>query len=350
MISPAPAGLVSELRRDFLLAGEPCRVIRADGPASEEPRAASIAIGAFDGVHRGHRHLLRKTVEDARARGIAAVAVTFDPDPDTVVSPHPAAKLMTSAARLGELARTGVDAVLVVPFTREVAALDHVAFFERVLAPYLDIASIHVGADFKLGAHGASNVEVISAWGAVRGISVTGHELVIDDPFGGEPSIISATHIRADLARGCVGDASRKLGRRYLVSGRVVHGRGEGTAMGFPTANVSRAELIQMPADGVYAGWTLVSSGDGASRVAYPAAINVGLPPMFAADPSSATLETTLLGFSGDLYGSEVSVLVSERLRPPVHFESREALVSTVKGNMEDVRRRFGGSGVDLSR
>lgn len=331
-----------ELRRDFLLDGnEPGPVARLSAPCppdSPRPVPCAIAIGVFDGLHEGHRHLLRRTVADARSRGVDAVAVTFDPDPDTVVCAKPSPKLLSVDDRLHALAHSGVDAVAVVPFTRELAGLDHTAFFEDVLAPHLAIESVHVGSDFRLGAGGASTLDVIAAWGRERGIEVVGHHLVRD---GG--ATVSATRIRALLAEGALDAAFRELGRRYLVRGEVVHGRGEGALMGFPTANVAHAPELQMPAVGVYAGWALTEEGS-----AYPAAVNVGLPPMFKDDVRSATLEATLLGFSGDLYGQELAVVFAERLRPPASFSSRDELIAAVRGNMEDVRRRFGDEAVRL--
>ena len=172
-----------------LARGREVRVLGAGAPAAT-PLPACVAIGAFDGVHRGHRHLLERCVADARARGVAAVAVTFDPDPDVVVSAAPAPKLLCCADRLRALSASGVDLVLVVPFTSALAALDHEAFFTRVLAPELDIRAVHVGSDFRLGAHGASTVEVIRAWGRDRGIEVLGHDLVLDDAVVGAPEVI----------------------------------------------------------------------------------------------------------------------------------------------------------------
>lgn len=370
-------GVATGLARDFLLDGSPAapvyrvliegasaasvRLIRsADSSAdsalqlraacapaaasgqdvlSQAPIAASVAIGVFDGLHLGHRGLLSKTVADARARGVAAIAITFDPDPDVVLSAHPASKLMTVADRLSALARAGIDAVVVVPFTKELAALDHVAFFDRVLAPVIDIESVHVGSDFRLGAKGASTVPVMRAWFARRGVEVYGHDLVRS-----EGSVVSATRVRGLIAAGELDQVREELGRNYYVRGEVVHGRGQGTGMGFPTANVRRSEHIQMPVDGVYAGWALLPNGE-----AWPAAINVGLPPMFADNPESATLEATLLGFSGDIYGQDIAVLFSKLLRRPISFGSLGELIATVKRDMATTADLFGDKPVDLS-
>ena len=229
--------------------------------------------------------------------------------------------------------------VAVVPFTRQLAALDHVAFFEGVLAPYLDIRAIHVGSDFRLGARGASTVPIIADWGTQKGIAVTGHDLILD---GDVP--ITATRIRSLIARGDVDSARRLLGRRPMLRGQVGPGRGQGTGMGFPTANVEVPGYAQMPADGVYAGFAEV---DGA---VWPAAINAGVPPMFADSVKSARLEANLIGFSGDLYDKKVAIAFDRLLRPSHSFESVDALIEAVNRDIETVREQFGTSPVRIAR
>lgn len=328
----------SELARDFLLTRKSAPIYRIPNLNAAEPLGpAAIAIGAFDGLHTGHRELIARTVADARGRGCAAYAVTFDPDPDVVLGGDPVAHLLPMAERLRALAATGVDGVIVVPFTRELAALDHAAFFERVLFPVCRVCSIHVGSDFRLGAGGASTVEVIRAWCAPRGIDVTGHELVRDD---GAP--ISATRIRGLLAAGDVVAAAHELGRRFAVRGIVSKGRHEGSDMGFPTANIVVPAGLQMPADGVYAGLALTEGW------VWPAAINVGVPPTFADRPGVAALEANLIGFSGELYGTTCALAFDRRLRPSRVFDSTEELISTVLGNIAEVRAEFGEGGVKL--
>lgn len=332
---------IAELRRDFLVGARAAGVRRIgegffdgfDGPAP-----ASIAIGVFDGLHVGHSELLARTVEDARRRGTISVAVTFDPDPDQVVSRSPSLKLMSVEDRLRALSLSGVDAVLVVPFDRSVAALDHVGFFEGVLAPYLDIRSIHVGSDFRLGARGASNVDVIARWGSQRSIEVFGHDLVSDQGVA-----VTATRIRSLLSKGEIDDVSRELGRTYVVRGAVGSGRGQGTGMGFPTANVIVDRMIQLPLDGVYAGYAYLDA------FVWPAAVNVGIPPMFAQSKRSARLEANLLGFSGDLYGKDLKVSFTKRLRPSCHFDSIAQLIEVVNGDIETVSRLHGDSAIRIA-
>lgn len=298
----------------------------------------AVAIGAFDGMHVGHRSLLASTVRAARAAGIAAYAVTFDPDPDEVVAPHPAKRLLTLEQRLGRLASSGVDGVLVIPFTRELAALDHAAFFERVLFPMLDVRQVHVGSDFRLGHRGASTVAIMRPWLQERGIALTGHDLVAQDG-----STVSATRIRSALAATHVEEAARELGRAYMVEGPVRAGQGKGTGMGFPTANIDVDPSMQMPGDGVYAGLALIG------RSVYAAAVNVGVPPMFKDEPGACPLEAHVIGYEGDLYHERVSLAFTSFLRPSVVFDSDQELIDTVLGNIASIREAYGAEGVSIA-
>lgn len=327
-----------ELARIFF-AGESdeARIVAAD--AFEDCAClgtASIAIGVFDGVHRGHRELIDAVVRDARNHGCKAVVVTFDPDPDVVVSSSPAQKLMTTSDRLHALALTGADAVVAVPFTPAVAALDHVGFLE-LLSRVVDIRSIRVGSDFRLGRGGASGVAEMQTWGAEHGVDVYGHELLCV-----EGQTICATRIRQELRQGHVELAAELLGRPYMLRGIVAGGRHQGSDMGFPTANIQVPEGIQVPADGVYEGLVLVDD------TVWPAAVNVGLPPTYADDAASAHLEANLIGYAGDLYGASVSLAFTRWLRPSRVFDSLDELIATVEGNIDDIRHHLGEQGVSI--
>ena len=328
---------VCELQRDFLSADGAAPVHRLDGTDAPALGPSVIAIGAFDGFHIGHQKLIARTVDDARRRGVRAVVVTFDPDPDCVVGPGPAPKLMAPGDRLRALSASGADAVLVVPFTRELAALDHVAFFEDVLGACLDVRAVHVGSDFRLGRGGASDVAVMRSWGSAHGVDVTGHSLVLADG-----SAVSATRIRVLLADGATEAAASELGRRFMLRGTIGSGRGQGTGMGFPTANIVVDERLVMPADGVYAGLALLQD------TVWPAAVNVGLPPTFADRAGSAHLEANLIGFTGDVRGERISLAFGRFLRPSRVFSSTRELIDTVMGNIEDIRSEFGESGVHI--
>lgn len=298
------------------------------------------AIGAFDGVHAGHRELLDRARQDAGSRGLPLVAVTFDPDPSVILGPDPQPALLSRDDRLRMLWSTGVDGVLVLDFTPAVASFDYRRFMDR-LAATLGLASVHVGEGFRLGAGGEGTVPRLAAWGMAAGVDVFGHRLLALDG-----STVSATRIRRDVAAGDVQEARRLLTRYHFSHGTVVHGRGEGASFGFPTANVVCPAGSVAPVSGVYGGYVVV---DG---LAWPAAVNAGLPPTFAEGGEGAPgpfLECALVGFSGDLYGSGVDVVLTEELRPSRRFEDVGDLRSVVLGNIEQVRRRLGEAPVGLA-
>ena len=262
--------------------------------------------------------------------------VTFDPDPDVVGELFARSKIDDDVRPLHALALTGADAVVAVPFTPAVAALDHVGFLE-LLSRVVDICSIRVGSDFRLGRGGASGVAEMQTWGAEHGVDVYGHELLCV-----EGQTICATRIRQELRQGHVELAAELLGRPYMLRGIVAGGRHQGSDMGFPTANIQVPEGIQVPADGVYEGLVLVDD------TVWPAAVNVGLPPTYADDAASAHLEANLIGYAGDLYGASVSLAFTRWLRPSRVFDSLDELIATVEGNIDDIRHHLGEQGVSI--
>lgn len=299
------------------------------------------AIGAFDGLHRGHRALLARARERADELGCRLAAVTFDPDPSRVLSAEPSPDLLSPEERGAFLLAAGADALVTFRFTPEFAALPYERFVREALGELVDVRAIVVGSDFRLGAGGAGDVSALARLGDEAGFDVIGLRLA---DAGGVP--ISATRARALLAEGRVEGAAGLLGRCHAVTGTVEHGRGEGTSFGFPTANVRVREGSCLPAEGVYAGLVCV---DGAAR-AWPAAINVGMPRTFSpGQEGEAFLEATLLGFSGDLYGARVSVVFVRWLREPRAFETLEELERVVLSNVDWVRRTLGERGVELA-
>lgn len=299
---------------------------------------AVCTIGAFDGIHRAHRFLFATTVGDALRRRAKSVIVTFDPDPDELFCPRSGVrKLLNNEDRVGLLSRFGADVVFVVPFTRALAALDPEHFLTEVLGSYMNPVAVHVGSNFRLGAGNSGTVEVLREIGAHRGFDVFGHSLQC-----AEAAPVSATRIRNLVGEGKVEEATRLLGRPHFLRGHVIPGRHEGTSFGFPTANVRVDYPYVMPAEGVYAGFVAV--GD----TAWPAAINVGIPRTFAAEEGCSYLEPHLLGFSGDIYDTDVRVAFTHFLRPQHAFASTDELIATVMHNIDQTRELFGDEGVAL--
>ena len=288
--------------------------------ASSQPLGTCVvAIGVFDGVHLGHQRLLADTVRDAATRGVAAVAVTFDRDPDQVVSPETAApQLLTLDDKERLIAATGVDTILVVPFTEALASLDADAFVDEVLCSAVIPLAVHVGSDFRFGRGATGDVDTLRAAVDRCGWDVVAHDLLAVD---GIP--VTSTRVRSLVADGRVADACRLLGRPTRVAGHVHHGRGEGATLGFPTVNVVPAAYPALPGDGVYAGRAIIEDGS-----TWPAAISVGTPPSFP--EARDYLEAHLIGFTGDLYGSALTLEFLERLREQRSYDSLDALKGAI--------------------
>lgn len=291
---------------------------------------ACAAVGVFDGVHIGHAALIRDAVGIARAEGHASVVVTFDRDPDQVVSPATAApQLLDVADKLELIAELGPDAILVVPFTAELAAMAPGVFLDTVLLRALEPRCVVVGYDFRFGHRAEGDVDGLVRYGREHGFTVVAHDLVGE---GGTP--VTSTRIRGLVTSGDVAGATRLLGRPHRVTGEVVHGRAAGAALGAPTANVAVGPYAALPADGVYAGRVTVGG------TAHAAGISVGVPPTFP--DATAVLEAHLIGFDGDLYGSSVRVEFVERLREQRAFESERALGDAIAADLERVRGLLG--------
>jgi len=295
---------------------------------------AVVAIGVFDGVHVGHQTLLQATVAEARLQGVSAVAVTFDRDPDQVVAPDTAApQLLSLAEKLRYIEEVGIDTILVIPFTLEIAAMPPEIFLENVLAVAMRPVALHVGRDFRFGARASGDLQVLERFGMARGFAVTGHELV---EVGGEP--ITSTRIRRLVASGDISAAAALLGRAPRITGTVRRGRGEGATIGFPTANVLPEPYAALPADGVYAARVVFYDGS-----AWAAAVSVGTPPTFP--DARDYVEAHLIEFEGDLYDRTLTIEFLERLRPQQAFASIGDLTAAIAA---DVERALEIAGFDL--
>jgi len=288
---------------------------------------AAIAIGNFDGVHLGHRALIARARELAAGRRALTVALTFDPHPSALLAPAHAPAMLTSIARRVELlAAAGVDAVVVEPFTRELAGASPDAFVDEVVIGGLHARAIVVGYDFSYGQGRTGNVEALRAHGAQAGI-----EVAIVSPVTIDGEIASSTKVRGHLRAGELAQAERMLGRPWDVDGVVVHGAERGRAIGIPTANITpEVELAIAP--GIYAVTLSVDGGP-----AMPAVASLGTNPTFV-DAGRLVLEVHVLDWSGDLYDRRVRTTFVARLRDEQKFDSVEALVARIARDITDAR------------
>ncbi|HVA05605.1 MAG TPA: bifunctional riboflavin kinase/FAD synthetase [Acidimicrobiales bacterium] len=283
----------------------------------------AVTIGAYDGVHKGHRALLRDLCARAEKAGLSTVVVTFDRHPASVVRPDSAPKQLTDLEqKLELLASCGVDRTLVVTFDRERAEESAEDFVKGVLVDTLEARLVVVGEDFHFGHGRKGNVALLSELGDRYGFTVVGIGLT-----GDGADAVSSTRIRNLVAAGDVEAAAGLLGRPHEVRGPVVRGDGRGGAeLGFPTANVQVADDIALPADGMYAGYFTRSDGS-----LHPAAVYVGRRPTFYQPGASVLVEAYLLHFDGDLYGEAARVSFVSRLRDDKQFDSADALIAQMR-------------------
>jgi riboflavin kinase / FMN adenylyltransferase len=292
------------------------------------PRGCVVTIGFFDGVHQGHRRVVRRAVELARERDASAVAITFDPHPTEVVRPGTHPPLLSTPAHRADLFESlGVDAVLVLPFTLELSKLSPEEFVQRVLVDRLHTIAVVVGENFRFGHRASGALADLVELGTRYGFTAEGLPLVAPDD-GSQPRF-SSTDVRRMVLDGDVETAARCLGRPHRVEGTVVHGAQRGREMGFPTANVDTPPHTAIPADGVYAGWLVV---DG---VPLPAAISVGTNPTF--DGTLRTVEAYAIGRTDlELYDEYVAVDFLARIRGQEKFDSMESLVKRMNQDVEE--------------
>jgi len=293
-----------------------------------------VTIGAYDGVHLGHRHLIDRLRHLAGDRHLASVVVTFDRHPATVVRPGSAPVLLTDLdQKLELLDATGVDRTVIITFDRDRADESAEDFVETVLVESLGTRLVVVGQDFHFGHGRRGNVALLGRMGMDHGFDVLG--LGLESDASGEA--VSSTRIRALLGVGRVRDAARLLGRHHQVRGVVVHGAGRGgTELGFPTANVGLPDGIALPGEGIYACWYQRPDGS-----LHRAAVSLGRRPTFAGnglDADGCVLEAFLLDFEGDLYGEGARVSFVERLRDDRRFDSVAALVDQMGRDVEAAR------------
>jgi len=308
-------------------------------------RGASVAIGVFDGIHRGHQLLLARAVADAARLGTMSVMVTFSTHPVEVIKPGAAPEVLTPLERRAELAgEYGIDAVFAIPFDREIASWSPEEFFDRLLVDRLHATSVVVGSNFTFGFKAAGTAETLRELAAARGIECHVADLLPSAP--GEADVVSSTAVRKALGRGEVGAAAQMLGRPHRVTGEVIHGLGRGgKELGYPTANLAADMVECVPVDGVYAGWfTICDDGPAAGTMSthtrYPAAISVGTNPTF--DDVDRTVEAFVLDESGDLYGRRAAVEFVGYVRGMEKFSGVDELLEAMARDVRTTRELLG--------
>ncbi|MGG7566631.1 bifunctional riboflavin kinase/FAD synthetase [Rhodovulum sp. DZ06] len=311
------------------------RIIEGLEAVRAEDRGAAVALGNFDGVHRGHQTVIDAARAHAGPEAPLGV-VTFEPHPRAFFAPGaPPFRLLTADARAHRLAKLGVERLFVIPFNADLAGLAPADFAGRVLGDGLGVSHVAVGADFRFGKGRAGDAEGLATLGADHGFGVTAVPLL-----GGEDAF-SSTAIRTALAEGRPEEAAHMLGHLHRIDGEVIHGEKRGRELGFPTANMSLDGLHQ-PKFGVYA--VTVDVLDGPSKGRYRGAASIGVRPQFGS--YAPNLEVFLFDFSGDLYGAELSVGLVAFLRGEAKFEGVEALVEQMGADCEKAARILEAEGL----
>lgn len=300
-----------------------------DDPRPARWSAPVLAIGNFDGLHRGHLKIIERVRRGASERNGTPVVLTFDPHPPRVLRPDKAPPLlMTPAQKRAALERAGVQGMAIVRFSHEMARWEPEVFVRKVLVDWLRVAEVWVGADFLFGRDRSGTFSLLRTLGLQAGFR---SEKI--DPIRYKDFVVSSTRIRRLVSEGRVEEAGALLGRHYAVQGTVVEGARRGRGLGFPTANLaSDNELV--PPNGVYATFLTL---DG---VVHRAVTNVGVRPTFG-DAVTRSIETHVLGFEGDLYGRTVDVAFVQRIRDEKRFADVEALRGQIAADVQHAERLF---------
>ncbi len=285
-----------------------------------------VALGNFDGVHLGHRAILKTAMERARAAGGTSFALTFDPLPAKLLSPDKAPPLlMTSEDKIEALRVSGLDGVIVLDFTRELSLLTPREFVREYLVGKLGVREVVVGHSVNFGHNRAGNASVMVELGGEFGFDAT-----VVGPVKVAGMEVSSTKIRQLIADADLRGAARLLGRYHFLRGVVVHGRERGRKIGFPTANLE-SETECVPPDGVYAARMVLPDGT------YPSITNIGMRPTF--NETTRSIESHIFDVNRDLYGQRVKLEIVERVRGERKFDSAEELARQIAFDVDNVKK-----------
>ena len=300
----------------------------ADAPNN---RDTVLTIGVFDGVHLGHCHLLRRLVALAGSQYLPTV-ITFTNHPASILRPDFQVQYLTTPAhKIGLIQGQGVKLVVPLEFSRQLASVSAYDF-AAALVEHLNIKGLVVGPDFALGRDRQGDATFLKEVGDQMGFWVEGVEPLVVD---GVP--IKSRRIRDAISRGAVSEVVSLLGRQFSISGTVVAGNRQGRELGFPTANLSLPEDILLPADGIYASWTIING------VRHPSATSIGVRPTFGL--TQRVVEAYVIDYSGDLYGQKLTVEFVRKLRDQETFADIPALVAQVSRDVADARSALAHEG-----
>lgn len=292
-------------------------------------RDTLLSIGIFDGFHLGHKYLISQLVERAKHQNLLSGVITFRQHPRVVLSPQTKLPFLTSLSeRVNYLKNDGVDVVVALPFTRELARLS-ARQFVGLLKKYLRMRGLVIGPDFALGHGREGGIDALRELGQEMDFSVT-----VVSPIVINGEIISSTVIREAIARGDIKKAARLMGHPFSLQGRVIAGVGRGTGLGFPTANIDINSEQILPADGVYATSAYIDDK------IYKSVTNIGKRPTFGIN--ERTIEVYILDYNGDLYGRELKIDVIGRLRDEKRFASAEELEKQIAEDIEQGKVMLG--------
>jgi riboflavin kinase/FMN adenylyltransferase len=304
------------------------KLIRDLALLPDQLRGGAVAIGNFDGVHRGHARIVEELIAQAREVGGPAVVFTFDPHPAWLLRPKEAPPPLTWTERKVQLlVELGVDSMIAYPTDEALLALSPREFFDHIVRQKLGARAIVEGPNFFFGHNRRGNIDVLSQYCREAGIS-----LDIVQPVVVEAEYVSSSRVRRLISAGDVKAANQMLTQPYRIRGMVTHGAGRGAKLGFPTANVGAVDTL-LPGPGVYAGRAHVE------QASFPAAINLGPNPTFG--EQALKVEVHLIGFSGSLYGQPLEVDFLARLRDIRPFATVEALKSQLNDDIAAAKRGF---------
>jgi riboflavin kinase/FMN adenylyltransferase len=291
-------------------------------------RDSVITIGVFDGVHLGHKNLILQTKELASQRSFSSIVLTFDKHPQEVLTPKAQPPFLTDAVEKADLLKKeGIDIVVVLTFTPELSQLSACEFL-AYLQKYLRLKALVIGPDFALGRRGEGNIPTLQKLGNEMGFSVT-----VIPPVRINGDIVSSTAIRKAMADGDMEKVQRFMGRPFSLHGKVIHGKGRGAGLGFPTVNLDILPGQAVPSDGVY-----VTRAHADNHI-YLAVTNVGKNPTF--NNKERTIESFLLDFRNDLYEHEVKIDFLHKLRGEIKFHNIDELTKQIFKDIAEARKIF---------